>query len=176
MQTLYFCPKPNQMKKFLFTPVLFLLLIFQSHAQHDSSKVINKVNEVLSIISGEEGEARDWEQFEACFSPTAQIVVVAHDTLGHFKTMTFDVERFMSIGQKVYEKNYFSEVPIRTKVEIYNGLASVFQSYIANDGKHPEQRGINSYELVYTDGVWKIQSLIWSSNDNGAPLPERYVK
>lgn len=128
----------------------------------------------LEIISGEKGETRDWEEFRQLFTPNATFALVQHDTLGNARYRSFTLEEFVRIGRRGYEQNGFLEYEIKKTVDEYNGIAHVFQSYYAKGQR--EEKGINSYQLFYDGKRWWITSILWSSDENGVPIPEAYDK
>lgn len=58
----------------------------------------------------------------------------------------------------------------------YNGIANVFQSFYGKDSENKEERGINSYQLVYFKNRWWIANLLWTGDANGVKIPKKYLR
>ena len=162
---------PMRSVLFLATTLLLSSNLFAQKETPESVKSIEAIVKApLEIISGEKGEIRDWEAFRNLFTATATFSFVQHDTLGNSRYRSFSLEEFVRIGRRGYEGNGFLEYELSKTVDEYNGIAHVFQSYYAKGQK--EEKGINSYQLMYDGNRWWITSLIWVSNENGVPLPD----
>jgi len=163
--------------KSILIAALILMLSPIAKAQTVDSLVVSTIdgviNEGLKIISGEKGENRDWEAFRQLFTANAQISVLAHDSLGNAQIRTYSLEKFVRIGKAFYEGDGFIEYEIGRKIEQYNGIATVFQSYYAKE-LDLEEEGINTYQLVFDGKRWWISSLLWTSNRNGVEVPSSY--
>ncbi len=152
--------------------VLFPVAYF---AQSDSLQIAKLVNRSLELISGEKGVKRDWDSFRKLFSEDARFVFVQakKDSAGIIHSLS--VEDFIRQVGPQYPANGFLEYETGLTMEIYNGIAIVFQSYIAESENYHDE-GINSYQLVF-DGVdWKIICLTWAGNGNGVEIPGKYIK
>ena len=133
------------------------------------------INETLKIISGERGKKRNWESFRQLFTPDAQIAVLTHDSAGKGKIKTYTLEEFVRIGMKYYEGDGFIEYELNKTINEYNGIAQVFQAYYAKE-LNVEEKGINSFQLIFDGERWWITSLLWVSDRNGVKLPPDYDK
>lgn len=131
------------------------------------------VTEGLKIVSGDHGEHRDWEAFSDLFIPNAQLSVLVHDSIGNAEIHTYTVKEFIKLGKQMYEQDGFIEYEITKTIDSYNGIVHVFQSYYAKELDF-EERGINSYQLIFDGHRWWISNLLWTSNRNGIELPEVY--
>ena len=132
------------------------------------------VTAVLSTISANKDETADWKRFETLFLPKAQISVLQHknDTS---TLLNFTLKSFIENSIENSTENGFREYSTGNTIEEYNGLATVFQSYVALQGE-TQVKGVNTYQLVYQDKRWWIASLIWTSNKNGIEVPEQYIQ
>jgi hypothetical protein len=133
------------------------------------------VNEVLNIISGEQGKKRDWEQFRNLFLPTAQFAVLYHKDDGTKLINTLTLEEFVRMAGQAYQNDGFLEYEISKQVDEYNGIAQVFQSYYAKE-LGIEEKGINSFQLVHDGKRWWIFNILWTNDRNGVKVPEKYLK
>ena len=168
--------------KFIITIIFVLFGVLYLSAQNSlelDSNVVKTIdgtiNESLKIITGERGKKRNWESFKLLFAPTAQLSVLNHDSTGKGILRTYTLEEFVRIGMKYYEGDGFIEYELTKTINEYNGIAHVFQAYYAKEG-NIEERGINSFQLIFDGKRWWIISLLWVSDRNGVKLPIEYNK
>jgi len=158
--------------------VLLLLSSLSLSAQKADSRAVTSidgiVNEVLNIISGEQGKQRDWEQFRNLFLPTAQFAVLYHKDNGSKLINTLTLEEFVRMAGQAYQNDGFLEYEISQHVDEYNGIAQVFQSYYAKE-LEIEEKGINSFQLVHDGKRWWIFNVLWTNDRNGVKVPDKYL-
>ena len=119
------------------------------------------VKEMLRIVSGEKGKSRNWDTFRNLFLPTAQFTVVNHSDSLPQPVETVSLEEFIKLMHNQYYDAGYLEYEISKVVNEYNGIANVFQSFYGKDSENVEERGINSYQLVYFNNRWWIANLIY---------------
>ncbi|GAB3194949.1 hypothetical protein ABID22_000047 [Pontibacter aydingkolensis] len=170
------------MKKLLFTLILGCTLAYTSLAQTtvpqaDVATVEAIVNAGLKIISGPKDQPRDMEKFKALFLPGAQMGGVFFKGDSSFVRIT-TVENFADKNGPAYAKMGFYENQISLKVEQFGNIATAFQAYETRYGKDGkvEDRGINTYQLVFDKGRWWIASLLFTPENVKHPLPKKYLK
>jgi hypothetical protein len=132
------------------------------------------VNEVLEIISAEKGEKRDLEAFRKLFHPDARLGVLNQGGNIPVPFETVSVEEFIELLKDPYYEEGFVEYELGKRVDEYNGIAQVFQSFYAKDSKGVEGKGVTSYQLVYYNERWWIANIIWTESNN-TPIPEQYL-
>ncbi len=132
------------------------------------------VSALLSSISVNKGETADWKRFETLFLPKAQISVLQYK-IDTSKLLNFSLKSFIANSSANSTEKGFREYSTGNTIEEYNGLATVFQSYVALEGE-TQVKGVNTYQLVYQDKRWWIASLILTSNINGIEVPEQYIQ
>ncbi len=131
---------------------------------------------MLRIISGEQGKVRDWEAFRNLFLPTANFTVLYHATDPiSLPYETVSLDDFINMMDDPYYDEGFLEYELGKVVDEYNGIAHVFQSFNAKDSDDLEEKGITSYQLLYTKNRWWIVNVIWTGNSNGVEIPNRYL-
>jgi len=162
--------------KNIFTIIIILVSsITYSQNTNSSDSIVRSidgiVNEVLKLISGEKGVARNWDDFRNLFTPNAQFTVLNHGENGVNNYITYSLEEFVRIGKKFYENDGFIEYELKKTVNEYNGIAHVFQSYYAKELDN-EEEGINSFQLIFDGERWWITSLLWTSDRNGIKIPK----
>ena len=162
----------------------FILILIALNSNAQENKITNPeavksidgiVNEVLNIVSAESGEKRDWETFRQLFLPSARLTVLYHTSTPN-PVRSFSVDEFITIINEGSSENGFLEREIYKVVDEYNGIAQVFQSYFAKDTRSHEEKGINSYQLVFFNDRWWVANLIWTDDSNGIEIPEQYLK
>lgn len=133
------------------------------------------VNELLRLISSEEGKQKNLEAIENLFLPTAHLTILMHDAAFPEPVETVSLAEFMELLADPYYEENFKEVELNRKVEEYNGIAQVFQTYEAKDMDGEHVKGLTSYQLIYKDDRWWIVSALWTDNSNGHPIPPQYL-
>jgi len=170
------------MKKLL-CAFLGLIATMTSVAQEKMSSDTNAVKsidgivrEVLRLVSGEKGQTRNWEALRNLFLPTATFTVLNNnDSIPH-PVETVGLDDFIKLMHDEYYEQGYLEYEIGKTLNEYNGIANVFQSFYAKDSENKEERGINSYQLVYFEKRWWIVSLLWTGDTNGAKIPKKYLR
>ena len=63
-------------------------------------------------------------------------------------------------------------------IERFGNLATAFQVYETRFGENGkvEDRGVNTYQLVFDKGRWWIASLLFTPETKSQPIPEKYLK
>lgn len=156
--------------------LLFFFLPFLALSQTEDEKAIHEtINQTLAIISGEKGEARDWETFRTLYIEKAQFHILQKnpkDTTNAVRIISIDVETFIEKAGPNYEKYGFLEEETAYTIHLFNKVAHVEQKYFAEqNGKKME--GINYYQLVFDGTKWRITSLTWDEPDETHPLPTK---
>ena len=88
---------------------------------------------------------------------------------------TVTLEEFVELLQDEYYKKGFTEYELGKVVNEFNGIANVFQSFYSKDSENQEGKGITSYQLVYFEERWWIADILWTTDSNGIPIPEKYL-
>ena len=133
-------------------------------------------DKMLELISGPQGEDRDWESFRDLFLPTAQFVSLNPKAPRGRQVRTSNLEQFIRNLGPLYKRDGFEEYSIGLTVNEFNGVASVFQSFYCRNliGTY-EARGINTYQLVFSDNRWWIASLSFSNETEESLIPNQYL-
>lgn len=134
------------------------------------------VKEATRLVCSAEGKSRNLEAFRRLFLPTAQFTVLYHNDVMPVPSETVSLDEFMELLKDPYYDDGYFEYQTGKVINEYNGIANVFQSFRASDRDGLDAQGVNSYQLVYLEDRWWISNLLWTGNDNGVPIPERYLK
>lgn len=125
------------------------------------------------------GENYNWARFRSLFIPTANLIPNAEQSGGEFLVMT--PEDFIAradAGTNVGGPNDrgFAEEAVHNIVEEYGDIAHVFSHYQKHFWEDDRilGRGINTFQLVKTDGRWWIVGIVWDETTGAGPIPQRY--
>ncbi len=160
-------------------PIALLLAaacVAPAFAAGDGDSIDSTVKAVYAVISGPAGP-RDWARFRALFADGARLIPVR--VKGPESTaVILTPDDYIKRASPNFEKNGFFESEVSRRVEEFGAVAHVFTTYESRHaaGEKPFARGINSIQLVRLDGRWKVMTILWDSEREGNPLPEKYLK
>ncbi len=167
----------------ILTAFLSLIIIMTVAAQQKMSSDTNAVKsidgivkEVLRLVSGEKGQTRNWDALRSLFLPTATFTVLNNSDSISQPVETVSLDDFIKLMHDEYYEQGYLEYETGKTINEYNGIANVFQSFYAKDSENKEERGINSYQLVYFEKRWWIVSLLWTGDTNGVKIPKKYLR
>ena len=134
---------------------------------------------LYGVISGEKGEARDWDLFRYLFKPDAKLIPSGKNKAGKIgcRFMTPD-DYIQSSGNWLVENGFF-EKEIFRKTETFGNITQVFstyESFRSESDKAPFMRGINSIQLLNDGNRWWIINIYWTQETKDTPLPTKYLK
>lgn len=178
--------KIAEIKKHKMKKVLLLLLILISAlnlmAQETMTSDTNAVKsidgivkEVLRLVSGEKGKVRNWQAMRNLFLPTATFTVLNNSDSLPQPVETVSLDNFIELMHDEYYEQGYLECETGKTIDEYNGIANVFQSFYGKDSENKEERGINSYQLVYFKKRWWVANLLWTGDANGVKIPKKYM-
>jgi hypothetical protein len=132
---------------------------------------------VYDVISGPQGQKRDWDRMRSLFVPGARLIPVHVGKDGTREVRVLSVEDFIRRAAPVMEKEGFFERESHRTVDRYDDIAQVFSTYesrhAATDAK-PFQRGINSFQLMFDGHRWWVVTIYWQGERPDAPIPKKY--
>jgi len=177
------------MRKFLSLGVCLLLLTHAAKTQSKTDSVVAAAKDVESVdaivaalynvISGQAGEARNWNRMRSLFLPEGKLVATAVRPTGEVVKRVLTVEDYISQSGPSLEKNGFFEKEINRQQEVYGHIAHCFSTYEARrtaTDAEPFMRGINSIQL-YNDGKrWWILTVFWQTENKDLLIPKEYLK
>ena len=146
-----------------------------------SAADVNSIDAIIkttySVISGAAG-SRDWNRFYSLFLPDAEMgtVVKTPDGKKVFKSLT--PEAYQKANAPFFTQSGFYEEELKRNVQQYGNVASVQSSYqfrMTPNGQ-VEQRGVNYFTLVQSNGRWWIANLTWQDEEKDLPLPATLEK
>lgn len=121
-----------------------------------------------------------WDRFESLFLPQATLIPNTEQTGGTFRMLSPQefvdwIDANTAIGGP--NDQGFVEESIRNIVHRYGDVAHVYSTYQKHFWDEDEilGRGINSFQLVHTDGRWWIASIVWDEESGAGPIPSEYL-
>ncbi len=132
----------------------------------DIAAIDEAVAAVYAVISGPVGQERDFDAMRAMFAPDARLTALTPRGL-----RGGTVDDYISNSGPFLVKSGFTERELARRMEVYGDIAHVWSSYSGTFGEGESVRGINSFQLVRTDGRWLVQSIFWQAESPDNPLP-----
>lgn len=133
---------------------------------------------VYDVISGDAGEARDWDRFRSLFVPGATLSPVGRPDGNTYVRRAITPAEYVRGSGAYLEQNGFHEVEIHRVTEQYGVIAHAFSTYesrrLATDPE-PFARGINSFQLLYDGTRWWVVSIYWLQESPDHPIPAKYL-
>ncbi|PKV51405.1 hypothetical protein ATE84_3490 [Aquimarina sp. MAR_2010_214] len=173
------------MTKNAITVIILLTFFFRINAQEnhdkyaDYSRTINSTIDALyMVISGEKGEARDWELMRYLYHPNAMLVATGKNRQGKVGATYVTPQSYVENSGKWLVENGFFEEEIHRKVEVFGNIAQVFSTYQCFKSKSdttPFMRGINGIQLLNEGNRWRIINIFWTQETEENPIPEAYL-
>lgn len=134
---------------------------------------------VYEVISGPQGEARDWDRFRSLFVPGARLIPTGASADGGFghRVLTPD-EYATQVGPQLEERGFF-EREIGRVTERYGPVAHLMSAYDSRftsaDQPEPDVRGVNSFQLFFDGDRWWVVTIFWSGETDDNPIPDRFI-
>ena len=135
------------------------------------------VRAVYDVISGEQGEARDWDRWHSLFLPGATLHPVGADGDG-WTAASMTPSDFVQSADSAFVADGFYEVEIGDVTEVYGNIAhrlSSYASFRSSSETEPFNRGINSFQLLNDGDRWWVLSILWQHEFQGGPIPDEYL-
>lgn len=172
------------MKKITLVLALFLG-IFLTYGQTDNSPYLEKVKTLdstletlYSVISGEKGEARNWELFKYLFKPEAKLIPSGKKKDGIYGVRYMSAQEYVDDSGKWLVENGFFEKEIHRDTNTFGNITQVFSSYESfrsEKDSEPFMRGINSIQLLNDGNRWWIINIYWTQESKENPIPKEYL-
>jgi hypothetical protein len=163
----------------------FIFFSANIYGQHDAPDYAPKVSSLDSIItnlyaviSGEKGEARDWDLMKYLFHPDAKLIPTGKNKEGTINARYMTVEDYIMSSGKWLIENGFYEIELHRRVDQFGPITQVFSTYESFRSKNdtvPFMRGINSIQVLNDGERWWIINIYWSQESKENPIPEVYL-
>lgn len=156
----------------LTTIALALAATADAASAADLAAIDQTIRGVYEVISGPPGQKRDFDRMRSLFVPGATLKAI-----GPKGVRGGSLDDYITRNAAILEKEGFTERELGRRVELWGNLATAWSSYdgrTANGSFH--ERGINSIQLVKSDGKWLVASILWQEETPGNPLPAELIK
>ena len=165
---------------------LFLLLISlvstTTWAQgNDYSKDVASVDAIIGalydVISGEAGEARDWDRFKNLFTADARLIPTSKNQERKISYATLTPTDYTRLFESRVATGFY-EKELNRMTDAYGTIVHVFSTYETRESKGGPvtNRGINSIQLLKTHERYYIMNVFWCGENTGFLLPDHYLK
>jgi hypothetical protein len=135
---------------------------------------------VYASISGEAGQARDWDRFRSLFHKDARLIPTGKNPkTGVVGARALTPNEFITQSEPFLMKEGFYETEKARHVDMYGNIAHVFSTYESRHApgdKTPFMRGINSFQLLNDGKRWWVVTIYWQAETPENPLPKKYLK
>ncbi|MBE9490436.1 MAG: hypothetical protein IMY67_09105 [Bacteroidetes bacterium] len=171
--------------KHLTTLLILLVIAFTTNAQGSTNNYDEKVKtldstleSLYAVISGEKGEARDWELMRYLFHQDAKLIPSGKNIEGNIGARYLTVEDYITNSGKWLVENGFFEKEMHRTTNTFGNITQVFstyESFHSEADETPFMRGINSIQLLNDGKRWWIINIYWTQESPENPIPEAYL-
>jgi len=135
------------------------------------------VHALYDVISGEAGEARDWDRMRSLFIPGARLIPSGTNQQGQFGHRVLTLEEWISQAEGSFAQQPFYEKEIGRNTDEWGSLVQMFSAYDSRTSPEAEPfaRGINSIQAMHDGERWWIVTIYWTAERPDLPLPDEYV-
>lgn len=139
------------------------------------------IGAVYDVISGEAGEARDWDRFRSLFIPEGRLIPSGRQPDGSHRYIVWSPEEYIERAGGQLVANGFFEDEAHRVTERWADIAHVFSTYNSyhtaadREAGEPFQRGINSFQLMNDGERWWVVSVMWENEGPDRPISEEYL-
>lgn len=144
----------------------------------DVSSVGAIITAAYDVISGDAGEARDWDRWHTLFADGATLSAVVRGPDGAPRRVVMTPGSYVERSGAALERDGFHEVEIGRTAESFGLIAHAFSTYESRrrlSDPEPFQRGINSFQLMSDGSRWWIVSIFWQAEGPDHPIPAKYI-
>lgn len=136
------------------------------------------VSSYYQSLSGQAG-IRDWNGFEKLFHADARVNAISYTGMGRSQGQFGNLRAYIRNATRFIESNDFYQEEIHRSTQYFGQMALVFSTYYLqyrpSQGYWFEDRGIVSFQLVYTENRWWISSILWNTENPNNVIPEDYL-
>lgn len=145
-------------------------------SKYDLSTIDGTIEALYASISGEKGEARDWETFRMLFTDGAKLIPAGISPEGSFRYRYMSPEDYVQNSGPWLVENGFIEEEIHRETDRFDPIAHVFSTYTSRNTEGGEiiARGINSIQLFHDGNRWWVVNIYWTGEREDQPIPSEY--
>jgi hypothetical protein len=133
---------------------------------------------LYDVISGPQGQIRDWDRFRSLFLPGARLVPTGRAADGAARHRVMTAQEYVDANAEGLVDLGFTEKEIARTVEQFGNVAhafSTYESHFTQQGQPRTARGINSIQLFNDGARWWVLSIFWDSERPDNPIPAKYL-
>jgi quinol monooxygenase YgiN len=136
---------------------------------------------VYHVISGEAGEARDWDRFRSLFIPEARLIPSGRRQDGSHGYIVWSPDEYIEAAGAQLESNGFFEDEAYRVTEQWADIAHVFSTYNSYrtaadmEAGTTFTRGINSFQLMNDGERWWVVTIFWEGEAPNRPISAEYL-
>lgn len=134
------------------------------------------VTALYDLISVPAGGSWDWDRIDRLFVDRGMFVTMMPRDSGTVMAKT-DLSTLRAQTQAAYSRSGFTEREYRREARIFGDIASIYSSFyiaIPQRGGRPLARGLHHFQLVRTQGCWRIVSNISQMEGGAWQLPAAF--
>jgi hypothetical protein len=124
--------------------------------------------EMYQVISFPEGGEPDWECMKKVFHSQARFTRITPEGVDYFDLQSFQAMLMEMLDRGVYTAFYEEETARRAQV--FGAMAHVLSAYETKSSPQATSclaRGVNSIQLLWEHGSWRVLSLLWDEATPG---------
>lgn len=143
----------------------------------DVESIDSVLKAMYDVISGPQGQERDWDRFRALCAPGARLIPCSpKDAEGKVRARVLTVDEFVKRASEATRQAGFFEREVARKVDRFGHVAHVFSTYESRREPNgdPFDRGINSIQLLWDESRWWIVTIYWDRATPDQPIPPEY--
>ena len=135
------------------------------------------LNAVYSVISGPQGQPRDWDRMRSLFIPDARLIPTV-PSAGHADAVVLSIDGYIARASARMATMGFYEKSVHNETEQYGNIVQVWSTY---ESRHaptdatPFVRGINSFQLLKDGDRYWIVNIFWDAETPDHPIPAQYL-
>lgn len=142
----------------------------------DDSAITKAVHDAYTAICFKEGEKPRYNEIQNYFIPEAQFINFRTDT-----AQIFTLNQFHDLFKQFIESSHihmFYEEEAFGRTEQFGRIAHRISTYVTyiNTRDKPQERGVNSFQLIKTPKGWRVSSIIWDVEKPTLKVPGYYLK
>ena len=172
-----------KIKSIFLSLFFFCMLTLNGQTETDNYlKNVQSLDQTIAtlydVISGEKGEARNWDLMKFLFHEDAKLIPSGKNKEGIFKARYMTVQDYIDSSGKWLIENGFFEKEIHRETDTFGNITQVFSTYEAfkSEGDaEPFMRGINSIQLLNDGQRWWIINIYWTQESQENPIPKEYL-
>jgi len=137
----------------------------------DVQAIKNILARQLEYISWSASKDSNWTEFSEDFLPDATLFGAARPARS--QTVAAFVDRMKSLSQTGLKS--FEQTMLGAEVHVFGSVAIAFGVCRNLENRTDENRGIEAYLMVKADGIWRIASQTWDTENDSQKIPDYLI-